>query len=125
MRKVLVLLLCWGLAGCAGLETMRATNRENLLKLSIGMTKQEVLYTMETRTISSKGHRITNPYRSETLQGKDKALEVLYYYTDVKRSDGEITEDELTPIVFDDSKVIGWGWGFLQDNKEKYGIKMR
>jgi len=47
---------------------------------------------------------ITNPYCSETLKGKDGyTYEVLFYYTDIKKQDGAITDDELTPLVFKDN----------------------
>jgi hypothetical protein len=57
---------------------------------------------------------IDNPYRNETLTGKDgKSYEVLYYYTELKQRDDRITDDELTPLVFHDGKLIGWGYPFL------------
>ena len=45
--------------------------------------------------------------------------------TDVKRVDGAITDDELTPLVFDDGKLIGWGSSFLEVNIQKYEIRIR
>jgi len=71
-----------------------------------------------------------NPYRSEILQGKDKTFEVLYYYTDIKNYDAwygmkGIADDELTPLVFDEGKLIGWGWSYLEANVKKYEIRMR
>ena len=66
---------------------------------------------------------ITNPYRSEILKGKnDKLFEVIYYVTDVKNDDNAITDDELTPLIFDNGKLIGWGWSFLEDNIKPLGI---
>ena len=67
----------------------------------------------------------TNPYKTELLQGKDKVFEVLYYYTDVKRADGAITDDELTPLVFDDGKLLGWCQSFLNENILKYENRVR
>ena len=56
---------------------------------------------------------VTNPYRNEILQGKDKVFEVYFYLTDKKHQTevgpyGEplassISEDELTPIIFDNN----------------------
>jgi len=69
--------------------------------------------------------RINNPYRSETLKGKDgKNYAVLFYYTDVKNKDNAITDDELTPIVLLDGKLVGWGWSFLNDNVSKYNTQV-
>jgi len=125
MRRFLVLLLCLGLCGCYTLANFRTDNRRNLLKLSIGMTKQEVLSIMGDKYAEDGIITANNPYRSETLQGKDKTFEVLYYYTDIKKADSAITDDELTPLVFEESKLVGWGWGFLQENIQKYEIRWR
>ena len=141
MEKFLILVLCLGLTGCASISQVTSPNRENLLKLHIGMTKEESLevmgkgvstayaYGAMTNIMSfgmtSDSVKITNPYRSEILQGKDKTLEIIYYVTDVKSVDLAITDDELTPLVFDEGKLLGWGWSFLQDNVQKYEIRMR
>ncbi len=142
MRVFLLILMCIGLFGCASIGDIRNTNRENLNKLSLGMTKQDALKIMGQETkrgycynafmnvltygiASGCNEQINNPYRSEILKGKDKVFEVLYYYTDMKKGYGGITDDDLTPLVFDDGKLIGWGWSFLQDNVQKYEIRMR
>lgn len=43
----------------------------------------------------------------------------------MKRDDGAITDDELTPLVFDDGKLMGWGSGFLEVDIQKYEIRIR
>ena len=69
---------------------------------------------------------MTNPYRSETPRAQDgTSVEILYYYTDQKADDGAITDDELTPIVLENGKVVGWGWSFLHQNVERYELKIR
>lgn len=136
MKKPLYLLfLVILLGGCATLSTATSTNRENLLKLSIGMSKVDAVNIMGTKTmvannlLFNQGQRpvlkINNPYRSEILQGKDRTFEVLYYVTDDKTGSGVITDDDLTPLVFDDGKLIGWGRSFLQDNAQKHEIRIR
>ncbi len=139
MRKILVFLLSVALmSGCASvghLDRLMTENRQNILKLQIGMTKQEALDVMGNRSATEVYFRnltgsdqltVNNPYKSEILQGKDgKTLEILYYYIEKKRVDNIITDDSLTPLVFDNGKLIGWGWGFLQDNINKYEIRIR
>ena len=138
MRKTFLALLCFVLVGCATtLSDVITPNRESLLKLSVGMSKEEVTNIMPKGKgtvipfagpytgLIGRGITINNPYRSETLQGKDKTFEVLYYVTDVKKDDNAITDDELTPLVFDNGKLMGWGWSFLQDNAQKYEIRIR
>ena len=138
MRKSAVMLLVGAvlISGCATGGGVRNANREKTNHLSIGMTKADVTKLMGTETVtvnlSGVGYlwadsyeKISSPYRTETLQGKDKVFEVWYYYTDLKNTDGAITDDELMPVVFDDGKLIGWGCSFLEDNKNKYEIRVR
>ena len=62
------------------------------------------------------------PYRSETLSlSNGKRLELLYYQTDLKTPDGAVTDDELTPVVLIEDKVIGWGWILVRRFKEVDG----
>lgn len=138
MKKLLYLLVMAMLtSGCTtwlSLSQATAPTRENLMKISIGMSKQEVINTVGTETKKVYYHggldkwaytTVNNPYRSEILQGKDKTLEVIYYVSDDKNNDGAISDDELTPLVFDNGKLIGWGWSFLEDSTKKYEIRMR
>lgn len=77
---------------------------------------------------------ITNPYKTESLRGAEKArqargqedegkkakeakkvigsapwYEVIYYFTNRQGEVESITDEELTPIVLEEGKVIGWG----------------
>ena len=130
-KKIIVIfLMLVYLAGCSTtLPQIRSVNRERLRKLSLGMTKQEVLRIMGTEAIKAhnKGGEvigvIDNPYKRKILRGEEKTFEVLYYYTRIRHSDGAITDDELTPIVFYKEKLIGAGWSFFVDLGEEYGIK--
>jgi hypothetical protein len=106
----------------------------NLNKLSIGMSQQQVMEIMgegKCEDSFTNGPRkeiyksATNPYKKEILEGNSKVFEVLYYYTDIKSNGRAITDDELTPLVFDDGKLIGWGWSFLGQNVQKYEIRFR
>ena len=136
MRGLVVFLLAMSLVGCgASLDKFRTTNRQNLNRLSLGMSKNEVHQVMGNEPIKANIEaagvviygiqRINNPYRSETLKGKDgKNYAVLFYYTDVKNKDNAITDDELTPIVLLDGKLVGWGWSFLNDNVSKYHMQI-
>lgn len=125
-RIICLLLLVLMTTGCAAVGKVgkfRATNRYNLSQLSVGITKEEALKTMEIRKILTADEIITNPYRSEILQGEYGTLEVLYYYTDLVKMDGTITNDELTPVVFDSEELIGWGWTFFKEAMSEYGVR--
>jgi hypothetical protein len=107
------------LFGCSNIyldtsDLLRAQNTGNLAKLTVGLRKDVAMEMMGTEASKGVFMWIDNPYRSETLTGKDgKSYEVLYYYTELKQRDDRITDDELTPLVFHDGKLIGWGYPFL------------
>jgi len=132
MKKAgFVLVLSVLAIGCAGsLDKVRTTNRKRLLKLSIGMTKKQALKIMGTKSGGGKYGEptVNSPYKSEILQGQEKTFEVIYYYTDIKSAfysahEVTITDDELTPLVFENGRLIGWGNSFLESNINKYQIK--
>jgi len=81
---------------------------------------------MGTETIKSEeGDKITNPYRTEMHRNGKDVFEVLLYYTDVKKTDGAITDDELTPIVLLNGQVDGWGWSYWENLVQKYELRVR
>jgi len=114
------------LSGCVSTSQIRADNRQKLMSLSTGLSKQEVLEKMGTKTIKADdGTVVTNPYRTEMYRAKGSVFELLLYYTDIQKSDGAITDDELTPIVLKDGQVDGWGWSYWNDVIQKYEIRVR
>jgi hypothetical protein len=129
MRQVIILILCYlavlMFSGCGEQKAVdiRAENAANLAKVNIGMTKAEVLQIMGDKTakvnIGINTVSVTNPYRSEIKQVNGHTYEVLYYYTHHDQRDWplkglKILDRELTPIVFENGKVIGWGSEFLE-----------
>ena len=115
MRQVIALLLVAVLiSGCAstmpwGIER----TRNNLMKLELGMSKQEVIDIMGS------------PYNREAytlLNGQ--ALEFLIYLTKYTDS-GPIPDSDTTPICFLNGKVTGWGRNFYISEKQRYEIEIK
>lgn len=116
------------LAGCASLSSSKisALNREGLSRLSTDMRQSEALsimkraeWTVCCQPAESKEKQtliVNNPYRSETIQTQGKTLEVFYFVTDAKEGNCVITNDQLTPLVFNNNKLMGWGWKYYNDN---------
>jgi hypothetical protein len=133
MKKAAIVSVLFAIAaGCtSSLDGVRTANRRNLLKLSVGMTKEQAIATMgHKRGGGSCGEPTVNsPYRSEILPAEGKTFEVLYYYTDVKSAiytanPATIPDEDLTPLIFDNGKLIGWGADFLEDiKKDKTGSR--
>jgi hypothetical protein len=130
MKKVIIVsLFCLTavlLNGCGegNAVTIRTENRLNISKINVGMTKTDVLQIMGNKaaraSFGKNAVTVTNPFRTElrTSLLNGQAYEVLYYYTHQEQRDWpfkrfEILERELTPVVLQDGKVIGWGDSFL------------
>ena len=86
-------------------------NKERLNELEIGMSKDEVLIIMGTKgfSIGSAPFTIENPFRIEVQSSGKNIYRVLYYYTDLAKADGIITDDELTPVILRNNRLVGWG----------------
>lgn len=49
------------------------------------------------------------PDFSEAFRGADGDYSILRYRTQHRHSDGETTQDETTPLIFQNGALIGWG----------------
>ncbi len=135
-KPIYLALVILALAGCASGNSFRAGNRMNLLKLSPGMSKTEVLDAMGVgeQRVCCPLRTVTNPHRTEAYSAGGSRFEVLYYYTDKKTDSSHdpyssnasnVQDDELLPIVIKDGKLEGWGWSFWNDTVNRYEIRIR
>ena len=61
-----------------GYANFRNANRQSLMRVEVGMTKQRVLEIFGNDSY----YAFTNPYKSEVFPTKDGVVEIIYYYTD-------------------------------------------
>lgn len=101
------------------MRDLREQNQAAVTKVKVGMTKAEVLAMFRTGNIKCfAGYEETslrNPCKEERVSAGGRNVEVLYFYTDLKKMDSKITEEETTPVMFEKDKVIGVGWKEKQD----------
>ena len=92
-------------------QQVRTMNKEKLNELEIGMNENVVLMMMESKTfkIESAPFTIENPFKTEIYSNDVDVYKILYFYTDLIKSDGFITDEELTPIILKNNKLVGWG----------------
>lgn len=102
-------------------RTLLSRNLTNLNKLSIGMTKQQVMDLMGTFQSKTANSVVPNPYMSEPILVSGKTYEVLWYLTRKYPPFTPIKKSQATPVVFKDGKVIGWGDSFLDSIKAGKG----
>ncbi|GIU16685.1 DUF3192 domain-containing protein [Shewanella sp. MBTL60-112-B2] len=78
-------------------EKVQDSNRKNLSKVALGMSKAQVTTLMGTADFN------------EAYIQQDKEVYVLFYRTQRTHSDGKTTKDECTPVVISNNAVVGWG----------------
>jgi hypothetical protein len=109
-------------------------NQANLLKIDIGATKTKVVevmggvqkiqtYTSTSFMTKKESVIINNPFNREfKTDSGGNTLEILWYYTNINKADGEITREQQTPIVLEKNAVVGLGWDFYEDYARRKGI---
>ncbi|GMM83268.1 DUF3192 domain-containing protein [Pseudoalteromonas sp. MTN2-4] len=76
-------------------------NRKTISKLDLGADYNQVLEQLPT------------PDFTELVKKDEGVYKVIYIATNSKHSDGKVTKDECTPLVFKDEKLIGFGQSAL------------
>ncbi len=87
-------------------EDWRHEQRENQVQISeldLGMSRASVVDQLGT------------PNFSEAFTEDGHEYRILFYRTHHRHADGETSEDETTPLVFQDGELIGWGPSLLND----------
>ncbi|RZQ52292.1 hypothetical protein CWB73_20055 [Pseudoalteromonas phenolica] len=83
-------------------QSQQKENRKTIANLDLGADYSQVLGQFQT------------PDFTELVKKDDGVFKVIYFATNSKHSDGKITKDECTPLVFKDGKLIGFGQSALQ-----------
>lgn len=77
-------------------------NKLHIAKLEIGKSRASIL------------ELLGSPDISEAKKQGDKRLQVMFYRTQHKKADGITTQDECTPLLFENDILIAWGDGTYQ-----------
>ena len=98
-------------AGCARIEISKSiTSYEKVAdKVHLGDSKEKVL------SILSPSQKNLPPHVGKKPEKyiKDNHLFEIYYMRSSLQEDGLTTDDEFTPYVFKDGKLIAIGWSYL------------
>jgi hypothetical protein len=136
MNRLAVLILMFALSGCAvstvskeqtlgpapqAAEGHTFASAETIRKLMLGISREEALALIgrtaatgyELKGSEYKPVTVANPYRSQKITKGSDVFVVDYYMTDIRKSDGVVANDELTPLIFQADKLIGKGWEFF------------
>ena len=111
-------------------------NQANLLKIDIGVTKNKALEVMggiqKIQTYASTSFMtkkedivINNPLNREfKSDSAGNTIEIVWYYTNTNKAEGNITKEQQTPIILDKNAVIGMGWDFYEAYAKRRGITL-
>ena len=112
-RVVLILVLATGLSACvvavndgwhtADWEEEQLQNRETIAGLSPGSN------------IAGVTAQIVVPEFSEAYLSEGNRYTVYFYRTHHRRSDGDTTRNETTPLLFKNDILLGWGESLLAE----------
>lgn len=80
-----------------------AYNKVKISKLELGLHKKQII------------ELLGSPDITEAKRNDDKELQVMFYRTQHKQADGITTEDECTPLLFENNELIAWGETAYQD----------
>ena len=113
------------LSGCAtlGLRDFSEITRQNnarIMTLQRGMTPEQVIEHIGP----SSNFRVPNPVSSEMYPAGDDIFRVLFFYggTGLVAS---ILDSDLTPVVFKNESLDGWGWLYWESTAKQYNIRIR
>jgi len=133
VKRFFLLGLCGLLYGCSSAPVAplvsvdpQAMQRRfiSVSQIHSGLTRAEVTSLLGKEVVT--GYSLTdessgeytpitaaNPSRTETIQKGKKSYSVDYYLVGIKVADDKVSDDELVPVVFQNEKVVGIGWDYL------------
>lgn len=86
-----------------------ADNQTNILRISPGLSKEQLLEIMGESRSKVKSTPITNPYKRDVFAKDKDEYEVLFYLTRRYPPYTAVRESQATPIVIKNGKVVGVG----------------
>lgn len=112
MRWIVFPIIAAALAACATMNTVdRAIDdfETAAAKVQLGDSKDKVLAILEpTQSALAAEQR-----KRHEEYDKDKVRVEVYYFRSSQQPDGITTDDEFTPYVFHDGKLVAIGWTTL------------
>lgn len=117
-----LLLITVTVFGCmSAVQELMIQNNAKMRTLQAGMSEDQVIEIMGP----SPDPNTPNPYRSEMYQAEGATVKVLFFYTNLQAGDNIVDDEELTPVVFKNGHLDGWGWSYWQTTAERYDIRIR
>ena len=84
-------------------------NNENSSKLSLGMTKGEVLSTMGNWSTEVRDGPLSSPWKTEAFVSGEDTIEVLYFLVKKHPPFTRISESQAIAAVIKNGSLVAWG----------------
>jgi len=92
------------------LAELAQKNQLNINKLSIGITKTDLVSLLGDNVAKTHDGLVSYPFHTEAFIGEQGIqYDVLYYVTAKNQTFKRLTLKETTPLIFKNGTLIGWG----------------
>lgn len=113
MKNFFCIVIFSCLAGCMAQHQVTETVSgydEAASKIHLGDLKQDVLNILGPTQIDSQDKKREVKY--DHFKNTEGNIEI-YYFRSLPAANGLTTEDEYTPYIFNNGKLVGIGWGMI------------
>jgi hypothetical protein len=115
--KLFVIFIAYLFLSGASCQVEMAMSKYNSVKdqVSLGDTKNKVLGILNPTLSPLSSNMMKQPEKYI----KDEVLVEIYFFRTGLQSDGLTTDDEFTPYIFNDGKLVGIGWTMIGGAKSQ------
>ena len=106
--------------GLRNFSDITVHNNARIMTLELGMTPEQVIEHIGP----SNNSRVPNPFRSEVYPAGDDIFRAFFFYSGTGFV-ASILDSDLTPVVFKNDSLDGWGWLYWESTAKQYNILIR
>ena len=111
---------CFGVLAIRDFSDLTRSNNAKIMTLRLGMTTNEV----NERIGPSQNPSVPNPFKSELYSSGEDVFTALFFYTGTGYVSA-IPDSDLTPVVFKNDSLEGWGWMHWKSVASNYNFNIR
>ena len=108
------------MVGLRDFSEVTLQNNARIMTLQRGMTPEQVIEHIGL----SNNFRVPNPVRSEMYPAGDDIFRAFFFYSGTGLV-ASILDSDLTPVVFKNESLDGWGWLYWESTAKQYNIRIR
>ena len=127
VMRLLIASAVLSVGACATGQVLANQNNARIGTLQPGMTPEQVIAHIGPGIDADflGNGALPNPFKTEMYPAGDDTFTLLFFYSQRTVADGNITDDELMPVVFKNGLLDGWGWSYWEGVAAQYSIRIR